>query len=355
MKFRFALAGIFAAIFLGGAAHAQTGNGFPLLPPVPHTGQLQNQPNVTHFWFIAAGDNRPAAAGLPQPRTPSQIFKDAQRFKPAFFLWSGDIVYGHEVHRKKLQEQYKEFFGIAQLGKVPVFNSPGNHEMDTMQRTASGKVETPDAQLQALYLEFLKFPANAPPYGAFDYGNSCFLAVDTEEVASASPTPTPSPTAGSSNGRTVTLDPGCVSQLQFDLLSQDLEANQARAHIFVFMHHPIMPARSSSALNPPNATALQALFKKYPNVSYVIAAHEHHYYNATGATLAPSDRQDPSAQGPSYLVSGGAGAPLDNCPGGAGSNCGSFNHYLAFEVDQATVKVQVIQVPSSTEEKAQSE
>ena len=69
MKFRFALAGIFAAIFLGGAAHAQTGNGFPLLPPVPHTGQLQNQPNGTHFWFIAAGDNRPAAAGLPQPRT----------------------------------------------------------------------------------------------------------------------------------------------------------------------------------------------------------------------------------------------------------------------------------------------
>ena len=95
-------------------------------------------------------------------------------------------------------------------------------------------------------------------------------------------------------------------------------------------------------MNPPNATTLQALFKQYPNVSYVIAADEHLYFNATGTTLCPADRQDPSTQGPSYVVSGGAGAPLDTCPSGSGANCGSFNHYLLFEVDQATVKVQVI-------------
>lgn len=353
MKSRFALLGIFAAILLRAAAHAQTGTGFPPLPQVPQTPPLQDQPNATHFKFIAAGDNRPATSGTPQPQTLTQIFTDAQRFKPAFFLWSGDTIYGHEVHRQKLHDQYQEFFDIAQLAKAPVFNAPGNHEMDTMHPTANGVVETPDPTLQALYLEYMKFPQNAPPYGAFNYGNSRFIAVDTEEVVRASPAPAASPVVGSGGGK-VALDPGYVSQVQLDLLKQDLEANQAKAHIFVFMHHPIMPARSSSGLNQPNASALQALFQQYPNVSYVIAAHEHLYYNATGTTLAPADRKDPSTQGPSYIVSGGAGAPLSPCPGSAGSRCGSFNHYLVFEVDQDTVKVQIVRVPPKNQKKKPS-
>jgi hypothetical protein len=343
MKYPFIFAGICVAILLADRAPAQTGTGFPPLPPVPRTGQLQDHSKATKFCFIAAGDNRPAASESPQPETLTRIFQDARKFKPAFFLWSGDIIYGHEYHRKKLEKQYEEFFGIAPLAKVPVFNSPGNHEMDTVQKTPSETIETPDPKLQALYLEFMKFPANAPAYGAFSYGNSRFIAVDTEEVGA--PSPTPSPTASPS--KKLKLDPGFVSQQQFDLLTQDLEANKAKAHIFVFMHHPIMPAKSSSGLNPANAAALQSLFKKYPNVSYVIAAHEHLYFNATGTTLTPSDRQDPSTEGPSYLVSGGAGAPLDSCPGSAGSNCNSFNHYLVFGVDGDTVKVQVVPVSSS--------
>jgi hypothetical protein len=340
MKSYFILVGVFASALLGGAAHAQTGTGFPLLPPVPHTGQLQNQTGATKFCFVAAGDNRPATEDSPQPQVLNQIFKDAHRFKPAFFVWSGDIIYGHEDHHKKLEKQYKEFFGIARLATVPVFNAPGNHEMDKVTKTSTEKIESPDQKLQDYYLEFMKFPANAPPYGAFDYGNSRFIAVDTEEPGGPSPSPSPVPTSS----KKLKLDPGFVCQAQLDLLAQDLETNKGKTHIFVFMHHPIMPAKSSSGLNPDNAGALEALFKKYPNVSYVIAAHEHLYYNATGTTLTPADRQDPSAEGPSYLVSGGAGAPLESCPASAGARCGSFNHYLVFEVDQSAVKVQVVQV-----------
>jgi hypothetical protein len=348
MKIHFALA-VASALFLSSALHAETARGFPLLPPVPHTGQLQNQPGATKFCFIAAGDNRPAEETLKQPQVLTQIFNDAQRFKPAFFLWSGDIVYGHEDHRKKLEKQYKEFFGIAALARVPVFNSPGNHEMDTVTKTSTEKIETPDKKLQDYYLEFMKFPAKAPPYGAFNYGNSRFIAVDTEEVGGPSPTPTSTP----ASGKKIKLDPGFVSDVQLGLLKRDLEANKDKAHIFVFMHHPIKPAKSSSGLNPANAAALQALFQKYSNVSSVIAAHEHLYFNATGSTLAPADRTDPSDQGPSYLVSGGAGAPLDNCPG-SDANCASYNHYLVFEVDGGTVKVQVIQVQPSAAEKTAS-
>jgi hypothetical protein len=349
MKSLFVVAGIFIAILLSDRLPAQTGTGFPPLPPVPQTPQLKDQPNATHFWFIVAGDNRPRKASLPQPQTPSQIFNDAQRFKPAFFLWSGDTIYGHKVDRKTLQRQYQEFFKIAHLATVPVFNCPGNHEMDTSNETVNGWAETPDPRLESIYLEMMQFPKNAPPYGAFNYGNSRFIAVDTEEVTRPNPTASPSPTPAGG----MSLDPGYVSQVQFDLLKQDLDANQTKAHIFVFMHHPIMPANSSSGLNGADAGALQALFQKYPNVSYVIAAHEHLFYNATGTTLAPDDRQDPSPLGPSYLVSGGAGAPLGYCPGSAGSRCRAFNHYLAFEVDQSTVKVQVVEVSSETGKKAQ--
>jgi hypothetical protein len=350
MKSLAIVAGIFAAILLAGRAPAQTGTGLPPLPQVPKTPALQNQPNATHFWFIAAGDNRPADKRLPQPSTPGQIFKDAQKYKPAFFLWCGDTIYGHTSDEATLQKQYEGFFRIVPAAKVPVFNAPGNHEMDTAQMVGNDYVETPNARLQAAYLKFMKFPANAPTYGAFDYGNSRFIAVDTEEVAGAGSIRSPGRVV-SNAGRTMTLDPGSVSKAQMDLLTQDLDANKAKAHIFVFMHHPIMPARSESGLNQADAAALQALFGKYPNVSYVIAAHEHLYFNATGTTLAPADRQDPSTAGPSYLVSGGAGAKLDSCPGSVGSNCGSFNHYLVFEVDRDTVKVQVVQVSSTTGKK----
>jgi hypothetical protein len=318
---------------------ASPGPGLPALPPVPQTGKLQDQPSATHFWFVAAGDNRPGDSSSPQPDTLAKIFKVAQQFKPAFFLWAGDTIYGHEYHRKKLESQYLEFFGIAKLAKVPVFNAPGNHEMDTIQNTANETIETPDPKLQGIYLEIMKFPTGAPTYGAFNYGNSRFIAVDTEEVGAP---PVPTPTAPPS--KKLKLDPGYVSQQQIDLLTQDLENNKAKAHIFVFMHHPIMPARNGSALNPTNAQALQALFAQYPNVSYVIAAHEHLYYNATGTTLKPDDRQDPSPGGPSYLVSGGAGAQLDSCPSSAGANCASYHHYLVFEVDKDTVRVQVEKV-----------
>jgi hypothetical protein len=351
MKSLFIFTGIFAATLLAERAPAQTGTGLPPLPHVPKTPALQNQPNATHFWFIAAGDNRPSDKGFPQPSTPGQIFKDAQKFKPAFFLWCGDTIYGHTSAQKTLDGQYQDFFSIMPRPKAPVFNAPGNHEMDTVQRVGNDYVETPNAGLQAAYLKNMKFPPNAPTYGAFDYGNSRFIAVDTEEVAGAGSVRSPGKVV-SNVGRTTTLDPGSVSKAQMDLLTQDLDANKAKAHIFVFMHHPIMPAKSDSGLNQADAAALQALFGKYPNVSYVIAAHEHLYFNATGTTLTPADRTDPSTAGPSYLVSGGAGAPLESCPGSAGSNCGSFNHYLVFEVDKDTVKVQVVQVSSTSGKKA---
>src|SRR6185369_4189635 len=109
------------------------------------------------FTFIAAGDNRPANSKSPQPATLSQLLKDSKQHNPTFIIWSGDTIAG--------------------------FNTPGNHEMDVISHPSKNEnVETPDDKMQALYLKMMEYPANAPAYGAFNYGNSRFIAVDTEEV-----------------------------------------------------------------------------------------------------------------------------------------------------------------------------
>jgi hypothetical protein len=352
MKSRY-LIGILWAMLLLAAAHAQSGVGFPTLPNVPNTPQLIDDPKSTKFTFIAAGDNRPAGHTDPQPETLGQIIQDSKQFKPAFMLWSGDTIAGFRIYGKKidtsgLMKQYEDFFSIVSNAGVPIFNSPGNHEMDSLEKTDSGTLETPDAGMQKLYLDAMQYPAGAPPYGAFNYGNSRFIAVDTEEV----PTILNLRSQGKIVGNNLKLDPGFVSQTQMTLLANDLEANKNKAHIFVFMHHPIKPARIGSQLNKSNAEELEKLFAKYPNVSYVIAAHEHLYFNASGNTLNPPPRTNPSSGGPGYLVSGGAGAPLDSCPGSAGKNCIAKNHYLVFEVDGNTVRVKVVVVSHASRKKA---
>jgi Calcineurin-like phosphoesterase len=336
------------SIVLATLASAQTPTptpGFPPLSQVPHTTPFQDQPNATRFCFIAAGDNRPKHPSDPPTETLKHIFKDAHQFAPAFFIWAGDIIYGHKDDPKMLKNQYAQFFDFAAKAGAPIFNAPGNHEMDTFQSNGS---ETPDAGLHAQYLANMQMPAGGPAYGAFNYGNSRFIALDTEEVASPTPTPSATATAAAPSGGQTSLDPGYVSPTQFQLLTADLQANTSKAHIFVFMHHPIMPAKSSSGLNAANAQQLQQLFAQYPNVSYVIAAHEHLYYNATGTSEALADRIDPSSNGPSYVVTGGAGARLENsCPSQAGSRCGLFHHYLVFEVNDKTVKAKVVKVTDS--------
>src|SRR6185436_4922367 len=186
MKTRY-LPAVLSAMLLFAAAHAQTGGGLPTLPRVPGTPTLTDDPTSTHFTFIAAGDNRPAGPNDSQPDTLGQILTDAKQFSPSFMLWSGDTIAGFRVVGKKmptdqLSTQYEEFFKITANAGAPIFNSPGNHEMDSLEKSDTGTEETPDADMQRLYLKMMQFPANAPPYGAFNYGNSRFIAVDTEEI-----------------------------------------------------------------------------------------------------------------------------------------------------------------------------
>ena len=311
-------------VSLGGIALGQ----MPLLCPLPGTGNTSKPGQCSeliaapadpeHFVFIAAGDNRPEKWCYPQSHVPKKIFAAGAKIKPAFVLWTGDSIYGKifsdsAAEEQRVQDEYTEFLSLAQTAGVPVFNAPGNHEMDSCRNN-------PLPVMMNLYKESMGIP-----YGAFNYGNSRFIALNSEE-----------PAPSSSGAETLTLDDkseavGYIGPEQLQILENDLKANTEKEHIFVFMHHPIKPAKKKDGLS--NAAELESLFNKYPNVSYVFAGHEHMFYNPQTATKPQT--------GPYYLVTGGAGAPLKDLPGG-------FYHYLVFTVNGKNVSFKLIKVPPKT-------
>lgn len=313
----------FTVQFLSIATLAQ----MPALSPLPGTGSLSQPSDPNQFTFVLAGDNRPAHSTDPQSAVPGNIFCAVQKMNPpvAFVLWTGDTISGKDPqHAKRMHNQYAEFLGIAARAGVSVFNAPGNHEMDDSN-------ETPSKTMKDLYKKYM-----AGTYGAFNYGNTRFIALDSEnEPSNAIKSVT------TAEGETKVQAPGAITKTQLKLLKQDLDANKNMAHVIIFMHHPVKPYEKKDGLDKASKKALEDLFAGYKNVSYVISGHEHMYFNPQGPNdqfTPPPARTDPS-QPPTYLVSGGAGAPLkSNTPG-------SFFHYLVFTVNGNQITPSLIKVP----------
>jgi hypothetical protein len=296
----------------------------PLLSPLPKTGQLSKPADPAKFSFVLAGDNRPAHKSCAQPSTPGKIFSAVQEMKPDFVIWSGDTIFGKQPDKpKRIHQQYKEFLAIARTGGVPVFNAPGNHELDDENNV-------PSDVMKKLYIRDM-----GATYGAFNFGNSRFIALNGEHE------PAEGVSSAGSAGKNEA--PGAITAKELAELKNDLDANQDKAHIFLFLHHPVIPYGPEAGLDQASVKALQDLFANYKNISYVVSGHEHMYYNPQGSRdqmTPPPSRKDPS-QPPWYLVSGGAGAPLKkNTPG-------SFFHYLVFKIDGDEITPTLMKVDSS--------
>ena len=301
----------------------------PDLAPLPGTGRLSGPPNPGQFTFVLAGDNRPAHKTCPQPPTPGKIFSAVKQMNPAaaFVLWTGDTIAGKQPDKpKRMRKQYEEFLAIAQTAGVPVFNAPGNHEMDDGNNA-------PSKIMRKLYEKYM-----SQTYGAFTYGNSRFIAINSEHE--------PSKADVATSKKSKIEAPGAITNKTLKLLEQDLDANQGKAHIVIFMHHPVEPFKEKDGLDSESVKRLKKLLKNYENVSYVVSGHEHMYYNSqTGANgienPPPPSRTDP-LQPPYYLVSGGGGAPLK----GDEDTPGHFFHYLVFNVNGNTISPTLIKVDS---------
>lgn len=247
--------------------------------PIPRTGTLKPATG-TAFTFIVAGDNRPKSAGMPEPKTPSTIMAAAKTAKAAFALWTGDTISGLDsADSKEIAKEYKDFFDIAATAGTPVFVAPGNHEMDVKVKHNKGLKEIGSAQMEELRRDNMQLKKDAPIYGSFTYANAHFILLNTQEIRPEGATRSPGAQVGdSTGGGKINLDPGYVSKEQMDWLKADLASNKA-THTFVLMHHPIKPLNADMGLNKDNADELVKLFGEYSNISYVIASHEHLYYN----------------------------------------------------------------------------
>jgi len=296
----------------------------PPLKPLKGTPAPSAPKDPDKFTFILAGDNRPEKSADPPTDVTQQIFNEIKKQSPAFVLWTGDVIYGKDPSSPDaIGAQYEAFLKVAATGNAAVYNAPGNHEMND-------KSNCPNSQMLTYYLDDTD---QKQPYGAFDYGDSHFIALDSDEDTPAGDPCNCSSQPGGSK------PPGYISDTQMAMLAKDLEANKTKAHIFIFLHRPLVGYKGADQLCPANVSAMQNLFKQYRTISYVVAGHQHMYYNPQGPDIFkdPPVRKDP-AKKPYYLVSGGGGAPLK----GKG-----FYHYLVFTVDKAKVSVQVVPVDAT--------
>ena len=154
--------------------------GLPLLTAMKGTGKLEPSKS-DRFSFAVFGDSQ----GEDKAREIiTEIFKsihDHQPDRPTFAFCLGDIVKGKDPQdpTKFIRQKFADYLELAKTAGVPVFNAPGNHEMDD-----AGDI--PSERMHQIFRE-----NGAPTHGAFDYGNSRFIAINTEDVPPAG-TPPPS-------------------------------------------------------------------------------------------------------------------------------------------------------------------
>lgn len=257
----------------------------PLLPLPSSASMLAPPADPNHFMFAVGGDNRAAGRDIPAPPTAVEIFTELRLLRPAFGFWTGDAIYGSDDTIGEAGAEYDAFLATVAKGEFSLFNAPGNHEI-------SGRKD-----LEALYEARM-----GRLYGSFDYGNSHFIALDTEEIGGK---------------------PG-IGDAQRDWLKQDLEANGHAANIFVFMHHPLFPkVKNAGWWDPANRDDIHRLFAAH-GVTCVFSGHEHLYYRSVH-------------DGVIYVVTGGGGAPSGMDP-----EQGGFQHYLLVYVNDNKVSIAVL-------------
>ena len=290
---------------LAAAAPAQ----MPDLPPLRGTPAPAAPANPGQFTFVVVGDDRPATETATPTPTITQIFQQVAAAKPAFLAILGDTVYGKDDKNQPLvAQEYQEFLALADATGLAVYNAPGNHEM-------SDKHNHPSATMETWYRQ----GTGSLPYGAFTYGNSRFIALNTDDLPGQG-------CAGAAELSGKKTFAGDLSAAQLGLLEKELAADASFTNVFVLMHRPIYG--SGPRLDRGCRDQLKKLFKPHPNVRYVLASHEHLFYQPT--------KTDPPG---TYLVSGGGGAPLAK---------GGYFHYLVFTVNGDQVTFQIVRPAGGT-------
>ncbi len=249
------------------------------------------------FRFVVYGDNRT------NHDDHQAVVEAIIPTRPDFLVNTGDLV-----NVGVILEDWDKFFEIEQplLKSFPLFPCFGNHE-----GLGGGEY---------LFKDYFSLPESTGSglYYSFNYGNSHFIIINTEEA----------------------ISPGSD---QYNWVANDLAAaggNPDIAHIFAFFHRPAYSSGrhgGSEALT----TSLVPLFKTY-DVDIVFSGHDHDYERC----------QDPAIpEGTIYIVTGGGGAPLYDIKAENPFCLGTFkkkHHFCQVDVSGNNIDVVVTDTAGNT-------
>lgn len=212
---------------------------------------------------------------------------EINQLNPDFVMHTGDMVQGYTRDEKEWLRQHKEF--MSYMDKLKVFWYPvaGNHDVFTAIWDSS------DQTYENLYKKHF-----GPLCYSFDYKNSHFVVMYTDEAMTGSPV---------------------ISDDQIDWLKADLEGSD-KTNGFIFMHKPVWRYNS-------NWDEVHNVLKGFP-VRAVIAGHFHVY------------EKDVNRDGIQYYVMGATGGELYDSQ----ELRGRFHHYNILRVEGDRFSMAVVKL-----------
>ncbi|NIA14809.1 MAG: hypothetical protein GWP08_12095, partial [Nitrospiraceae bacterium] len=247
------------------------------------------------FDFIVVGDSN-TLKPLEQSEVFRQSIKEFNLLEPNFVVEVGDIVLGGAA--EGVPAQWDLFDEVIAAVEPPYFPLPGNHDIS-------------DAATEQLWRSRL-----GPTHYSFEYGNSQFILLNSEEVGAVER----------------------ISDEQVAWLTEQLDASTA-TNIFVFLHQPYFEYLDDPETLPErwekHWSNVARAFEGHP-VKAVFSGHQHLY------------RDCGTREGVRYVISGGASVyGMRKTP-----EEGSFNHYLLVRVRNDEVSWLVIKPYSILPENA---
>lgn len=216
---------------------------------------------------------------------------ELNQLNPDFVIHIGDMVSGYTRDKDQWLREAHEFKSIMGNLTIPWYPVAGNHDVISASR------DPKDRTYEELYkLHFGEL------YYSFDYKNSHFVIIYTDEAMTSTPK---------------------LSKGQLNWLKRDLESTQ-KDNVFIFMHKPIWSYEDS------NWKEFHDMIKQFP-VRAVFAGHFHAYYKSI------------SRDGIQYYnvgVTGGASYTSGH------ELTGYINHYLILSVEGSKYKLAIVRVGS---------
>lgn len=214
---------------------------------------------------------------------------EINQLNPDFVIHIGDMVQGYTRDQDEWLREMEEFKSYISKLKMPYYFNAGNHDIFSPVRDIN------DRTYEELFKKYF-----APLNYSFDYKNSHFVMIYTDEAMTSKPV---------------------ISQKQLDWLKSDLEKAD-KTNVFIFMHKPIWAFENS------NWDKFHEIIKQFP-VKAVIAGHFHSYY------------KDINKDGIQYYVVGPAGAEAQV----SGNDLtGYFHHYSILSIEDNKFNFAVVKI-----------